>query len=106
MVVRLPQAFREGGDLLQRGTLVHQAVEAVLARAAAAAHFLLHRAEPLGELAQPRAREPVASVQSVLQHPAISQLHQGISTVSPSYAGFTPSGSCDARSACPVSCVR
>ena len=44
VVVRLAQALGEGRDLAHRLALVHQPVEAVLARPAAAAHFGLHLA--------------------------------------------------------------
>ena len=106
MVVRLPDALGEGGDLPDGLALVHQAIEAVLARGAAAADLRLHRAEPRRQLREPGAREAVTPVESLLQHASVCQLHQGISTVSPSYAGLTPSGSPASSSACPVSCVR
>ena len=66
----------------------------------------VHRAEAAGQLRQTRARQPVGSVQRVLQHAAVSERDHVTSTVSPSYAGSTPAGRRAARSAWPVSWVR
>ena len=74
--------------------LVDQPVEAVLARGPAAADLRLHGAEPRGQLVEPRARQPVNPVERVLQHPPVGQPDHGTSTVSPSYAGKMPGGSC------------
>ena len=101
-----PRPSANVGDLAHRLGLIGQLVEAVFACASAAADLRLHGAEAGRELGQARARQPVGAVEPVLQHPSVGQPDHATSTVSPSYAGKIPSGSCPASSACPVSCVR
>jgi hypothetical protein len=88
MVVRLPYPLREGADLLDRRTLVHQTVETILAFPPPAPHLGLHRREAPAELGQPGPGEaacPVdAAIEPVLEHPRILQLDHGTSTVRPS----------------------
>ncbi len=106
VVVRLAEALREGGDLPDRLGLIDEPVESVFPRGPAAADLRLHRAEPGGELREPRARQSVHAVEPILEHASVGQLDHATSTVRPSYAGRMPSGNCPASSACPVSCVR
>jgi len=106
VLVRLPQAVRERGDLGDRVALVHQVVEPVLPVLPSLRDLRLDGGKPRRELVQPGAGQPVRAVQPVLQHPAVVQRDHFTSTVSPSYAGATPGGSLASRSACAVSWVR
>src|SRR5690606_35978335 len=101
VVVRLAHPVGKAADPADHVGLRTERHEAVLALAPPAVDVRLDGRKALAQFLEPGSAQAVLPVELVGQHPSVVQLHAAISSVSPSYPGWMPSGSDSASFACP-----